>query len=568
MKLASAEKIADYRKRGWWGDVTYYDAFSEAVRAKGDAVAAIDPPDREALYGGAPRRASWNELADETERTAAALVKLGVKKADRVILQMPNVVDAIPVFMACAKLGVILSPLPVQYSGHEIRHAVATTDAVMIIAAARFKDRALAAEAKKMVEGRISVLSMGPDSVEGIESLQSLAEKASLKKGPFGLGGQAAPRAGEADDCFTICWTSGTTGTPKGVPRSHNHWMAIVPASYAAMQLQEGDVFLNPFPMTNMAAISGMMGNWLVAKGVLVLHHPFDPKIFLGQLVSEGVTATIAPPAVLTMLLKDQTVLNALDLSKLRVVGSGSAPLSEFMVAGWKERGVEIVNIFGSNEGVSLATGPLEAPDPARRASSFPWFGHKDANFSNPLHEKMDTRLVNLETGEDVTVPGVSGEFRIKGPAVFEGYWQSDAAEYADVFDDQGFFRTGDLFEISPDDPHFLVFKGRSKDIIIRGGVNISAAEIDTLLEGHPKLAEAAVFSVEDDVMGERIHVAVVPRPGETVTLSDITEFLTAKELAKFKMPERAVQVQALPRNAMNKVLRWQLRDLAKETVS
>lgn len=564
MKLATPKKIAEYRKAGWWGDDTFYDVFLRTATKRPQALAAVDPPDREALTGSKPRRLVWADLADEVERTAAALGGEGLVKGDRVVMQMPNVVETLSIYLACAKLGVILSPVPVQYAGHELRHAMESVRPRAFIASARFKDRELARGCKAVAGDHAKVLAMD-GGAEGCVDFSAAIGRANTRKGPFGLGGPATRQKGEADDCFTICWTSGTTGVPKGVPRSHNHWLAIGPATYHGMAIQTHDVLLNPFPMTNMAAIGGMFVSWLLSEGTLVLHHPFDLPVFLKQLVTEKVTATIAPPAVLTMLLKQDGLLDQFDLSKLRVIGSGSAPLSEFMVRGWQGRGVEIVNLFGSNEGISLCSGPEDVPDPALRATAFPRFGHSGAQFANPMHERIQTRLVSIETGKTVTEPGEDGELRVRGPSVFEGYWGSSASEQKEVFDEDGYFRTGDLFQVSPDDVNFLLFRGRAKDIIIRGGVNISAAELDTLLEGHPKLAEAAVFGMPDEVMGERIWVAAVPKEGETVTLEEIVEFLKTKEIANFKLPEQMILVEALPRNPLNKVLRWRLVEMAKD---
>ena len=555
MKLASEEKIAAYRAKGWWGQETLYDRFLLACEAQGDEVAAVDPPNREEFFGDPARRVTWRGLRDETERLAAVLHARGLRSGDRVVMQLPNVVEAIGVYMACAKLGVILSPLPVQYGSYEVRHCFKAVAPKAMIVAVRFKDRMLAQAAKELAGGGIDVMALGPGATEaGLVDLSALAQA---------VTDPATVRRGEADDCFTIAWTSGTTGMPKGVPRSHNHWLAIAPATYEGMALRPGEVLLNPFPLTNMAAIGGMMCSWLHTQGRLVLHHPFDLPVFLKQLVGEAVTATVAPPALLTMLLKQEAMLNGLDLSKLRVIGSGSAPLSEFMVAGWKDRGIEIVNLFGSNEGLSLVTGPREAPEPARRARWFPRFGYSGASFENTMHTRVETKLVSADTGRGIDTAGEVGELLVRGPAVFEGYWGVDGRE--GVFDEDGFFKTGDLFMIAPEDDRFVVFSGRLKDIIIRGGVNISAPELDTLLDGHPQLVESAVFAVADDVMGERVGVAVVAKEGASVTLEDVSTYLLDKGIARNKLPERFLPVDALPRNAMNKVLRWKLSDLAKD---
>ena len=559
MRLASEQKIADYHERGWWADRTLHDAFMNAVNHRGDALAAVDPPNRPDFFGGAPRRVTWRTLADETETMARILNGRGLKRGDRLLMQMPNVVEVIPLYMACAKLGIIISPLPVQYGGHEIGHAVETLSPKVMIAATRFKDRPLAELSAERFAGRLEVWTMGTEGVPGRFDLSKAVQEGLRETHP------PVPSASTADDCFTVVWTSGTTGMPKGVPRSHNHWLAIAPATYDGMGLVHDDIILNPFPLTNMAAIGGMLCSWLHVQGRLILHHPFDLPIFLQQLVGEGVTATVAPPALLTMLLKQEAMLNGLDLSKLRVIGSGSAPLSEFMVKGWHAREIAIVNLFGSNEGLSLVTGPREAPDPARRAKWFPRFGYARADFENTMHGRVSTKLVSVaadSVGRPITQPGEAGELLVKGPAVFEGYWGMTEDERRRVFDDEGFFRTGDLFSIAEDD-RFFEFRGRAKDIIIRGGVNISAAELDTLLEGHPKLAEAAVYGVPDEVMGERVAVAAVPKPGETVTLEDIIEYLRAQSIASHKLPERLRTIDALPRNPMNKVLRFKLTEEA-----
>lgn len=161
------------------------------------------------------------------------------------------------------------------------------------------------------------------------------------------------------------------------------------------------------------------------------------------------------------------------------------------------------------------------------------------------------------------------GELQIRGPTVFEGYWQAPD-QTAAAFTEDGYFKTGDLFQIEQGG-RFYRFVGRCKDLIIRGGVNISPEEIDQLLGGHPDLAEACVFSLPCPVMGERVGMAYVPRGPDDVPLAAVTDYLRAQDLAVFKLPERMFRFTALPRNVTNKVMRNEVREialamLAKET--
>jgi acyl-CoA synthetase (AMP-forming)/AMP-acid ligase II len=264
------------------------------------------------------------------------------------------------------------------------------------------------------------------------------------------------------------------------------------------------------------------------------------------------------------MLLKQRELLDSIDLSGLRSIGSGSAPLSEWMVAGFQERyGIGILNIFGSNEGACLCSGLDDLPDPGDRAQFFPRFGVEEFAWSNRISERIRTRLVDLQTGDVVTGAGQQGELEIWGASVFDGYYKSPEAN-DEVFTKDGFFKTGDVFEIAGDGDtaRFYKFVGRCKDIIVRGGVNISPDEVDNLLAGHPKVAEVAVVGYDDEIMGERIGAVVVPKSGENVTLEELTGFLREHGLAVFKLPEQLRCVDALPHNATGKVLRRELKVL------
>lgn len=360
---------------------------------------------------------------------------------------------------------------------------------------------------------------------------------------------QTKMSATPVDDVATICWTSGTTGTPKGVPRTNAMWMASGTFQVDQLGFTADDRILCPFPVVNMAGIGGMLVPWAIAGATLHLHHPMSLPVFLGQLVGEKITYTVAPPPLLNMLLADESILAGADLSNVRKISSGSAPLDPWMVSGWQDKGIEIVNVFGSNEGAALLSTMASVPDPKQRARFFP----------EPVREGVKIRLVDLSTNEEVDDPGQPGELRFSGPTVFGGYLGSSGEE----FDSEGCYRTGDLFEWVEDatEPRLLRFIDRSKDIIIRGGMNISAAEVESLVSSHPAVVECAVVAFPDAILGEKVGVFVVAADAAMPTLADITAHFRSLDVASYKHPERLEIVDALPRNPVGKVVKPELRD-------
>ncbi len=556
MTTVKDSRIREFTARGWWGADTLNDLFAAALIRWPSREALADQPNRSELCDGKPLRLSYRDLERHVAAWTRVLAARGIGPGDVVIAQLPNIVEFVVLYLAIARRGAIISPLPVQYGAHELRMASRTLQAKAYITVTRIKDQPFGAHAFAEGVSLGARLFLGHDVPEGGEGLDEEITAA------LDDTSVPAPVEVDANDVYTLCWTSGTTGTPKGVPRTYNQWLAIAWATYDAAELRDGDVLLNPFPFVNMASIGGFLFNWLRCGATMVLHHPLDLPVFLQQIAAEGTTFTIAPPALLNMLLKQEEVLARVDLSKLRSIGSGSAPLSPWMVAGFAERhGVDIINLFGSNEGISLVGGARDISDPEERAVLFPRFGVEGIEWSNRVAAMITTRLVDAERDQVITQTGQVGELQVAGATIFDGYL-GDAAG-SDTFTADGFFRTGDLFEIAGDDipPRYYRFVGRSKDIILRGGYNISPDEIDTLLAAHPKLSEAATVGYPDDTLGEKVCVFAVPKAGEQIALEDITGFLAAQGLAKFKFPERLELADQLPRNALGKVVRGKLKE-------
>jgi non-ribosomal peptide synthetase component E (peptide arylation enzyme) len=225
--------------------------------------------------------------------------------------------------------------------------------------------------------------------------------------------------------------------------------------------------------------------------------------------------------------------------------------------------------MFGSNEGVSLLCNARITSDPVKRALWFPRFGRDDVAWSEPPPVNIQTRVVDTDSGAEILSAGQPGELQIRGPTVFDGYFRAPQLT-AQSFTTDGWFRTGDLFELCGDgtDLRFYRFVGRLKQIIIRGGVKIAPEELDTALSQMPAALEGAVCGYKDDIMGERVCAVVVPRPGATVTLETVREHFSQAGFAVFKRPERLVLTSQLPRNSVGKVVRAELVKLCEAQAS
>ena len=550
MILNPQERIDEYTSRGWWGTRRIQDWFDDNLRTRPDTEALIDAPNRADFIDGAPRRLTWRALAAEADMYATAFLELGLTGDDIVCVQLPNCVELPAVYLACLRLGIVVTPVPVQYREHELEHILGITQPRAIVTAARILHHDHAAMMRGLAARHPSVHTVL--AIDALPRWEADGDRIAQHEREHPTG---------ANDVFTICWTSGTEGVPKGVPRSHNEWLAIPENIILSGGLKPGCHLLNAFPLVNMAGIAGQFLPWLLTGAKLVMHHPFNLGIFLTQVKDEAIDYTVAAPAILATLAQNPDLMAGLEGSRLRAIGSGGGPLAEWTVRVFTERyGIDVINYFGTNEGASLTASALDLPDPALRASYFPRFGVDDYEWKLPVARRVRTRLVDPDTGLDIDTPGRPGELRVRGPAIFPGYFRAPDMT-ARAFDSQGYYRTGDLFEIAGERRELYRFVGRLKDIIVRGGFNISSEELEALLLAHPKVREAAIVGYPDDNLGERVCAVVVPQAGATLELPELVAFLrTEKKVASYKLPEKLLLLDALPRNPVGKVLKRDLR--------
>ena len=314
MILTPPDRIRDYVSRGFWGTTTIDDLFRTAVVGGRERLAIVDAPNKSSFMGTAPLRLSWNELSANVDRLCQRLLAAGVKRDDVIGAQLPNCVELAYLYLAAARLGFILSPFPIQYREHELRDLISFAGIRGFVTARSIRGHDHAA----MVNGLRGdlpnlrfVLAWGGPSADGIATLDDLD---SVEPDRVLVAEAARKAAVTANDIITITWTSGTEARPKGVPRNHNYWICAGTAVGQAGLLKDGDALLNPFPMVHVGSLGGMFFPWLIWRGVLVQHQPFELDIFLQQIQDERINYTVAPPAVLNLLMQNEALRKRYDL--------------------------------------------------------------------------------------------------------------------------------------------------------------------------------------------------------------------------------------------------------------
>lgn len=554
MILASQENIQKWTASGAWGKKTLIDYFHFHVRKQPEKVCLVDPLNREALLGQKPERLTYAELSRAVDATAEALLAKGLSKDDMIMVQLPNCWELAMLYLAITRMGGLISPMPMQWRLSELGYIAKLTEASAIITVETFGNFNHRELAEKIRAKQAS-----------IKEIILLPEIREMAKGP--VKGILDGILIDPNDVFTLCWSSGTEAEPKGCPLSHNNWIFQGTLCFEMAPIHWGDNLITAGPLVNMASIGTVYIPWLIGGGKMVLHHPFDGATFVMQLMSEEIHYTLLVPAIVNALLKHPMV-DKFDFSKMRAITIGAAPPSLWSVQELKKRwGIEFANIWGQNEGTANVSGNYDIPDVEMRLDHFLFnaAGTKWSRGTTQMAKNVSMKLVNAGIPGGPKAVGDVGELWYRGPNVIPCYFKRPDLT-AKAFDAEGYFNTGDLFQLKDND--CIGFFERSKDIIIRGGYNISAQEVENMVLGYPKVLDAAAVAMPDDILGERTCVYVVPKPGESVTLEEVKDFMTGKGIAVYKIPERLEIIDAIPRNPVGKILKKNLREDIKKKLS
>jgi acyl-CoA synthetase (AMP-forming)/AMP-acid ligase II len=500
---------------------TLWELLRRRAEATPDALLLVDQEDR---------TLTCREFFERAERAAAGFHALGVGHGTRVTWQVPNRFESILSSFALARLGAIQNPVLHLYRHKEMGYAITATGAEFVLVPGTWGGFDYTAMVNELVAG----LDRPPVVVDVFAAL------------PDGDPATLPPAMTDGDEVRWIYMTSGTTSNPKGVRHTDKTLIAGANGMAVAMDFQPDDVGTIAFPYSHIAG-PDYIGTMLIAGFPAILVERFDLAATIPLFAAKGAAMVGGSTAFYQMFLGEQRKQpDTPIMPALRNMSGGGAPMPpEIFHEILREFGVRTLHGYGMTESPMICSG-------AR--------GDTDEQLANTVGKPvfgMNIRIVTEDGTE--AAPGGDGEVRLKGPMVCKGYTDPEAT--AAAFDEDGWFRTGDVGHVRPDG--HVVLTGRLKDVIIRKGENISAQEIEHILYAHPKVGDIAVIGLPDRERGERVCAVVERAPGQDdLTFEEMVQTLTEAQLMRQKFPEQLEIVDALPRNeTLRKILKYKLRE-------
>ena len=532
---SSPDDLAErYRTRGYWAGVTLGDAFATSVAQNADRIAVVD---------GA-RRVTYRELGALVDRVARHLAVRGISRGERVIFQLPNVLEFVVAYFACLRVGAIPVACLPAHRHAEIGYLGTFTEAAAWLIPSELRGFDFVAMAREL---RSSITSLREIIVVGDRADAGMTRFADL------LGAEPGVTPSQLDDCAPAAsdiavfqLSGGTTGLPKVIPRTHDDYLYNSRQFAAATDFTRDSVLLVSVPIAHNfpLACPGIQGALLLGARVVLAPAP-EPEVVFRLVATERVTWIPAVPAsVITWL--NHPARARYDLTSIRTLAVGGSRLNpEPARAVLDTFGPVLIQVFGMAEGLLCCTRRDDPVDVVVGTQG------------RPASPDDEIRVVD-DDGREVG-PGELGELECRGPYTIRGYYRAEEHNRI-AFTPDGYYRTGDLVRRHPSGT--IVVEGRKKDLINRGGEKISAEEIENLILAHPAVLNVAVVAMPDPVLGERACAFVIPKPGASLTLPDLTRFLAEEQrIARFKLPERLELRERFPATAVGKISKKDLRD-------
>jgi len=481
--------------------------------------AALEFPD--ALY-------RYGEILDGALHMAGWMRQSGLRPGDRLAAHMVPTVDSVLCYLASLFSGTILVPLNPRYTEEETRYFLEDADARLFLCRTGDDSSGRADGWRVFLRSRDGAFR----EKECGESLAALSNGAPL----YRIESPTHP-----DDIALLCYTSGTTGSPKGAMISHGNLSSMAASLHKAWGWTPRDILVHALPLFHVHGLLVALQGALYAGAHAVVLPAFDAQGVLEQLSRKRATLFMGVPTMYRRLISLDGSFKP-SLARMRLFVCGSAPLPPDLFHAFRERfGHTLLERYGMTEAGMVLSNPLEGE---RRPGSV----------GLPL-PGVSVRVVDPETCADVP-GGETGELLIRSGSVCRGYWKRPDAT-AEAFTDQGWLRSGDIAR--QDEQGYFTLVARRKEIVITGGFNVYPKEVENVLERHPAVSEAAVFGMPDRDLGERVCAAVVPRGTETPNEEDLISFCKTF-LTSYKCPRSIRFLDDLPRNPMGKVVKERLK--------
>ena len=523
------QRRAAYRQQGLWGDASLADYWQQTARAMPDKIAVVDNHGASYTYSALDHAASC---------LANWMLAKGIESGDRIAFQLPGWCEFTVIYLACLKIGAVSVPLLPSWREAELVWVLNKCQAKMFFAPTLFKQT-------RPVDLILPLQNQLPQlqQIVGVDKLAPATSSLSLSQIIADNTSLTTAITTHGDELAAVLFTSGTEGLPKGVMLTHNNILASERAYCARLNLTWQDVFMMPAPLGHATGfLHGVTAPFLIgARSVLL--DIFTPDACLALLEQQRCTCMLgATPFVYDLLnvLEKQPA----DLSALRFFLCGGTTIPKKVARECQQRGIKLLSVYGSTESSPHAVVNLDDP--------LPRFMHTDGYAAAGVEIKV------VDDARKTLPPGCEGEEASRGPNVFMGYFDEPELT-ARALDEEGWYYSGDLCRM--DEAGYIKITGRKKDIIVRGGENISSREVEDILLQHPKIHDACVVAMPDERLGERSCAYVVLKaPHHSLSLEEVVAFFSRKRVAKYKYPEHIVVIEKLPRTASGKIQKFLLR--------
>ncbi|MGJ7510914.1 AMP-binding protein [Variovorax sp. GT1P44] len=526
------------REEGFWQDKTIDDYLVAAIR---------QTPDKSALVAyradrAEPVRIFYRELGDKVALAAGALRDLGVGHGDIVAVQVPNWWEFVVMTLACGRIGAVVNPLMPIFRERELEFMLGFAEAKVFVVPAMFRgfDHAAMAESLKAKLPKLQhIVVVDGEGANGFERVLLQGSKR------VEAAEVSADRALVPEELAVMMFTSGTTGSPKGVMHSCNTLLACNKALSERFGLTSDDVLLACSPVGHMTGYAAVMVLGIYLGSTVVLQDIWEARRGVTLMAEEGVTYTAASTPFLADIC-GAVVDGAPRPARLRSFLCGGAPIPPVLIErAANELDLKVCSLWGMTESLSSTL-----TEPSRAAD-------KSSKTDGRALDGVGIRIVDYD-GKPMPV-GETGRLLVRGAQMSLGYYKRpDIATY----DAEGWFDTGDLAYM--DDEGYIRINGRTKDVLIRGGENVPVVEIEALLYKHPAVAMAAIVGYPDERLGERACAFLELRPGATLDLAGVQAYMAECKVAKQYWPERVEVLAAVPRTPSGKIQKFVLKERAK----